>query len=136
MQHLNLELHTSKAQTVQPNHSTWQQKGILTQFKLYYLLKSIQMLLFCLILYTAKLLILQVNVEGIPLLEENATRYQFVAIPGACLHWRWYHRWSTCLDDGSTDWVIVFVWNWNATKMSIFCYFESFFALTMVLQIE
>ena len=59
MQHLNLELHTSK---------------------------SIQMLLFCLILYTAKFLILQVNVEGIPLLEENATRYQFVAISGACLH--------------------------------------------------
>ena len=74
MQHLNLELHTSKAQTVQPNHSTWQQKGILTQFKLYYLLKSIQMLWFSLILYTAKFVNLQVNVEGIPLLEENATK--------------------------------------------------------------
>ena len=128
------ELHTSKAQAVQPNYSTWQQKGVLTQFKVYYLLKSIQMLWFCLILYTAKFVILPVNVEGIPLLEENATkisicryfgsffaltmvpqmeylslfeiemqqRCQFVAISRACI------------DDGSTDWVLVFVWpRWN-----------------------
>ena len=66
---------------------------------------------------------------------EMQQRCQFFAISGACLHWRRFYRLSTCLclklkcnkdvyfslfqelvciDDGSTDWVLVFVWpRWN-----------------------
>ena len=76
------------------------------------------------------------QIEYLPLFEiEMQQRCQFFAISRACLHWQWFYRLSTCLclklkcnkdvnlslfrelvciDDGTTDGALVFVWpRWN-----------------------